>query len=206
LYSVDIATEYYLDKSKAVGYIADAHYIEGTHPRWHKLPGKDISDCIATIGAGIDFAILDTSHSLPGELLSFFALLPFLTEKAELILHDISLPILYRRNDPDRTKDHPLRGACTPLLFYALWSDKKYCSDAEVPNCGAVTIDKETVLQNAVHLVNMLHLNWNSLPPPRVLMQTQAIVEQYYPKTVVALYKEAVAYNLWIRGVRIEQH
>ena len=56
---------------------------------WHL--GNALPCYLEEIGGDIDFLILDTVHSMPGEMLDFLAALPYLSSNAIVILHDITL-------------------------------------------------------------------------------------------------------------------
>lgn len=51
--------------------------------------GETIASRIEEIGNGIDFVILDTMHALPGELLDFISLYPYLDKRAVIVFHDV---------------------------------------------------------------------------------------------------------------------
>ena len=73
MYSVDLNTRYYRDPEKAeTGYLYRQAEKEIDFKIKHEfLLGKSLPFWIDKIGAGIDFLILDTVHSMPGEMLDF---------------------------------------------------------------------------------------------------------------------------------------
>lgn len=93
IYSVDIAENHYTDKNKRCGYVAE-DYIHNNYSDQitHQfLLGKYFPEQIDKIGNNIDMLILDSVHALPGEVLDYLVARPFLSSRAVVILHDITL-------------------------------------------------------------------------------------------------------------------
>lgn len=92
VYSVDLNECLYCDREKETGYIwkSLSNNILGKSTQEFKL-GNTIAGCINEIGSGIDSAIIDTTHILPGEILDFLCILPYLKKDATVILHDVAL-------------------------------------------------------------------------------------------------------------------
>lgn len=57
--------------------------------KWTLYTGGITSEFIETIGDGIDLAFIDTVHYIPGEMLDWLMILPFLKNEAVVILHDV---------------------------------------------------------------------------------------------------------------------
>ena len=114
MYSVDKSTNYYLDRAKKTGYLVDeCKEIENVRKNHTLMTGKYFVEFIEEIGKEIDFLILDTAHSLPGEILDFLACFPFLKEGCIVVLHDIIL------NHLDNRKEF-----ATKLLFDTVVAEK----------------------------------------------------------------------------------
>lgn len=194
LHSVDIEERYARDSSQKTGYVAEKMYDPQQHARWETHFGVDLAECVNAIGHGIDFAILDTVHALPGEVLSWLAVFPFMKNGSLLVLHDISTHVIYK------TRLAALEGwqhtqYCTPLLFSAIFSRHKFLSEEPLPNCGGILIDKAHALDH-IHLVlNLLFIEWAYMPAAHILEATARIVEKYYPPECALLLREAVRYN-----------
>ena len=191
LYSVDINKQYYRDKEKPTGYVALDYYDERKHPWWRHFFGLDISECINDIGDCIDFLLLDTVHTLPGEFLSFLVALPFLKDNSLLVLHDICLHTIYYMQNPPKTST----SYCNLLLFSSLSSNKKLLLPNEMSNIAAVFIDKKQVLRNIDIVLHMLSLRWSYFPREDILDNTRSFLVAFYPKRVVDIYDAAVRFN-----------
>lgn len=126
LHSVDLNTRYYRDAREPVGYMAK--HMEGRFPHVvHKTHyGAMLPNFIEEIGGDIDFLILDTAHVLPGEILDFLLVLPFLQKDAIVVLHDVMLSLVM---------DNPL-GHATNVLLSAVHGDKYLLTSDECPGGG----------------------------------------------------------------------
>ena len=83
LYSIDISSE------EGIGECVKKffpHLIK----KWTLFKGNIATEFIEKIGKNIDMVFIDTAHYEPGEILDFLIILPFLKEKAIVILHDIA--------------------------------------------------------------------------------------------------------------------
>lgn len=81
MHSVDLNTQFYRDKTKPSGFMAEfaKEKIFGNLRGKHEFHlGKFLPQIIDGIGGNIDFVILDTRHTMPGEGLDFLAVLPYL--------------------------------------------------------------------------------------------------------------------------------
>lgn len=88
--SVDLNTHYHLDHKKKTGFLVDELCPE-LKSGWKFLAGHCLPVYLESIGGDIDFAILDTAHILPGELLDFIVILPYLSKNATIVFHDTHL-------------------------------------------------------------------------------------------------------------------
>lgn len=135
--SVDILDYYYKDPTKKSGYLAEE--VKGIidNKVKHEMKIGIIPDLIEEIGGGIDFLILDAAHMIPGEILDFLTCLPYLTENATVVLHDV---ILHRTCSSVYTN-------ATRVLMDSVTADKIIAfGDTEFgyPNIGAFVVNKDT--------------------------------------------------------------
>lgn len=188
MYSVDLSREYYRDKTKTTGYLID-QYLCGnkcskiTHK---KLTGDYIPNFLEHIGTDIDFLILDTVHSLPGEILDFLAILPFLSSDAVVILHDITLNHLSNNKD----------GFATQILLDCVVADKltPISLEKDYPGIGAFQVNTDTVkyIDDVFHA---LMITWKYLPDTRELELYRNHYEKYYNSKQLYIFDEAVRNN-----------
>ena len=182
-YSVDISQQSYRNKQKRTGYIADETCTKEELSRRILLLGKDIICRLDEIGEGIDFCLLDTAHRLPGEVLHFLAVLPYLKDGALVVLHDIHLNLIAP------TLDKNSFAACaTTVLFSTVSSPAKYCEPG-LPNIGAFRIGPET-REHVEDLFHVLLSSW-AYYPGGDLPQYTPYFEKHYSEACNMLFQEA---------------
>ena len=95
IYGVDLSRKLYYDDRYESGCICS--YFNDKYG-WDKmvsiLTGRTIAGQLERIGKGIDLVFIDSAHVLPGELLDFLAILPYLSKDAVVLVHDVSLNYL----------------------------------------------------------------------------------------------------------------
>ena len=89
LYSIDKLPYYYRNPRKQAGYLVGERFPELISDRWKLYTNGIPCDFIDEIGDGIDFCLIDTVHTRPGEICDFLSVLPYLKEDAIVCFHDI---------------------------------------------------------------------------------------------------------------------
>lgn len=178
IFSVDKFEMYYRVPTKSTGYLLeemskcpgyeDIVFFQRT------LIGKSIPYFLNDIGNNIDFLLLDTTHSLPGELLDFLICLPYLKNGSVVVLHD-TINNLVNCNDSFATK----------ILFDVVKAKKivNFNIDEEkytrLPNIMALEITEDTKA-NVKDILSALTLNWQyGLEDDEILKYSQVINNNY---------------------------
>lgn len=79
LFSVDFEVKYYRNNTMKTGYLVTEFLNNNRLNIDHELKiGKYLPHFLEEIGNEINFVILDTMHSMPGEFLDLLAIFPFL--------------------------------------------------------------------------------------------------------------------------------
>ncbi|MBU1109683.1 MAG: class I SAM-dependent methyltransferase [Candidatus Riflebacteria bacterium] len=137
-HSVDVLSHCYQDKSKAAGHLMHEVFPKEAKNRWDLRLGHTVAAHLEEIGKGIDFCVLDASHVLPGELLDFIVIFPYLAPDAVLVLHDTSLYLEPRAN----------LSVATRILLSSVCADKIICRETDDPlklsNIAAFQINSDT--------------------------------------------------------------
>ena len=187
MFSIDLLTDYYRDTSKKTGYLIEECKAKLDKEVKHTLyTGKIAIEFLEEIGKDIDFLILDTVHSLPGEMLDFLACYPFLRKGSIIVLHDI---VLNHYNSNVNT-------FATKLLFDTAVADKYLeIQNSDVfPNIGAFMINDDT--DKYIDTVfSALTITWSYIPKEQVLYLYKNFYEKYYTHESVKLFDEAVRLN-----------
>lgn len=147
---------------------------------------------IEEIGGDIDFVILDTIHCLPGELLDFIAVLPYLKDGAVVVLHDIRFH--------QRFINYNIYNA-TCTLFSTVTANKFFnYQPGEVdliynyPDIGAFQINEQT-RANIENVFLALTQSWVYFPTREYLRAYYKIYQKHYSADLCKIYEEALKMN-----------
>lgn len=182
MYSVDYEIKYYRDNSKESGFLATQAFSDFCN--WKLFLGNPYPVFCDTIGGDIDFCILDTVHALPGELLDFIAILPFLKDGAIVILHDVSLSLRFI----DDLSRYSYNAHATKLLFDVAKGEKIICHDPTrygMTNIAAIIVNNET-RKHVNDLFSALAFTWFYSPHPRDI----DIYARHYKENYGIKYKD----------------
>lgn len=182
VHSVDISEHYYRGTGERTGYLAEIakKSINATFNHHYYL-GNVLPSYIEQIGNNIDFVILDTTHELPGELLDFLAIFPFLSENACIVLHDIA------NNHYGNYKS----AFATQVLLDTVVADKTIVPDKSrennYPNIASFSLN-EISKKYISDCFNALIITWQySLDANQLTLYKQLFYEKY-SKDLVDLF------------------
>ena len=203
VYSVDLNDMLFYDKEKKTGYEYNRlrTYISETDVVHQMLLGETIAKQIEKIGADIDFVIIDTTHRLPGEILDFLCVLPYLAKEATVVLHDMNLNYMKVESGNRENIVHSAQYIVTKVLFSAVAADK-YLSITEdnLANIGAFTISSDT-FRHVESLFYLLSLTWGYMPQKKMLDDYRSVYAKHYDKECLELYDIAVKNNQKMLGM-----
>ena len=192
LYSVDLSDFYYKDETKKTGYIVE-QFKNGLkmYDNYTLLTGKLLAERIDMIAPDRDiaFLILDTVHSLPGELLDFILCLPYLKKGATVVLHDIRL----------NHQDGEFQAFTTKIVFdvvtaekYLLWKKPQDSNQImEIDSIGAFDIIDDTS-KYIVDLFSALTITWIYPPGDYALDTYRKVISRNYNTECMQMWDSAV--------------
>lgn len=204
LYSVDRLIKHWHYKQEDIGFLATAAIKSnlinpaGLHGEHKLYLGKYLPQIIDEIGGEIDCVILDTVHYLPGEILDFLAVFPYLTDGAIIVLHDVAL-----NQYKCQTKWHD--AYATGALFSAVTAEKflNFQPDdgtgnimAAYPNIAAFKINKQTH-EYIGNVFLLFTLNWNYAPSNTEIKIYREFYKRHYPAELVSIFNETIKMNLY---------
>ena len=190
--SIEISNKFYLDPSKDAGFLAEPIKKSlkiGEHQFYF---GTTLPFVIDEIGNNIDFVILDTMHTLPGELLDFLTILPYLKDNAVVVLHDVSLN---QRHGSQFFNLH-----ATTLLFSTVTANKilnlilNNNIQFQYPNIAAFQINSDT-MKYIENVFLALILRWIYFPSVKDLKGYAEIISRHYPQKLFLIFQEALRMN-----------
>ena len=187
LYSIDLLDVVWNNANKKTGYFVDNY--PSLKNKWELFTGGLALNFIEEIGCGIDFCLIDTAHSNPGEILDVLMVLPFIEKDAIIVFHDIAL---HTCNLPN------LKDAITNNLLMSSITGKKIIMDNtqsnNFPNIAAIKINKDTK-ENIYEIFNLLLLKWSYLPSEEHEKQIICHFAKYYDKYYIDYLSEVFKYQ-----------
>lgn len=195
VYSVDLNRELYCNREKETGYVWKevCNDIPGKSMQEFKL-GETIAGCIDEISNEIDLAIIDTTHILPGEILDFLCILPYLKRNATVLLHDISLNWIRCFSDDTNLLLRARDSIATKVLYTVVTADKWFYFDKQPFNIAAFTINDDTV-KYIGDCFQALSLTWGYMPSEEMLFGYRRIFLRYYNEQCMEFFDTAIKAN-----------
>ncbi|MDE6735214.1 MAG: class I SAM-dependent methyltransferase [Desulfovibrio sp.] len=167
LVSVDLMERWNKDAAFATGWAAKKLYPDKEN--WQLHTGKYLPEIIETLDTEFDFCFLDTVHMLPGEMLDYLVVLPFMREGGIIAMHDTAL---YYWTDA---------ALATRVLYDACVGKKitppqRTQSDA---NLSAFQITEDTY-RYVGNIFSALCMPWGQFIDPEQFHIYQAFFKKYY--------------------------
>ena len=186
MYSVDISECWYRSGIQETGFVAKEFLGELINNTKHSfLLGQSIPYRIEEIGNGIDFLILDTTHSMPGEFLDFLICLPYLKNGATVVLHDVVENHMTGWNNEIATK-----------LLFDIVGGKWYQKEDSLElfgfsNIGAFEVTAE-IKKRVNSLFSALTFSWEYMPEDDDIEQYKKIICKHYLKEYVMWFENII--------------
>lgn len=197
LYALDYNTTYYRDlygggeHNRKSGFLVQ-EIIPHLSSYYHLYTGRFCANHLDKIGSEIDFCIIDTVHSAPGEAFDFLMVLPYLAPNAVIILHDIA----YHCLAPNKYSH-----ICA-LLFLSLVGKKEIPSQYTpyeniFQNIGSCVLAPQQ--NNYFDLYfRILHMPWEYMPSAEDLSVIKNHILKHYGESFVTAFEHIVALqNKW---------
>lgn len=196
MYSVDLDEKLWCNKEYETGYIFKALQ-KADNVKHQFLFGRTIAGQIENCmrGGKADLVILDTTHRVPGEILDFLCVLPFLSENGVVILHDINLN--YKKAVSRNREQIKATNLCLATkIVYLTAVAEKYCNFELVQNCniGALKINDNTC-RHAEDLFMALSLTWSYQLNEEMISEYRKLLQKYYPVQCMELFDICVKMN-----------
>ena len=178
MYSCDLNEECYRKKGKRTGYqLEEVKECLSNYSNHKFCLGGVLPQFIDEIGPGIDFCILDTAHSMPGEILDFLCALPYLKDGAIVVLHDVANNLLGK---------YP-RAYATKVLLDSVYAEKYYNYDSGINNIAAFMVRKET-REYIANVFSALSITWTYEPSIAEIMLYRDSYKNHYDSECIKLF------------------
>lgn len=188
IYSVDLAQNYYRDTSKKTGYLAEITAELLPFSKFQLYRGDIYLAFAEQIGNDIDMVIIDTVHSLPGELLDFISCFPYMKEGTVVILHDILLNHLSVRKEQFATK--VLLDVVVGKKIIGINED----NIGNYPNIGAFVVNEDTK-KYITDVFSALTINWSYVPSKDQIDKYIDFIKKHYSNEQLLLFTSALEIN-----------
>ena len=195
MYSVDICSKWYGDVSKDTGFVAQQliHSNKLCNINHTFLFGHTIAHTLDDVGGDIDLIILDTMHSLPGELLDFISSFHSLSKDAIVVLHDVG----QSQHGNCNVYGAPFEYASLVTMSTVV-GDKILPFDknnmAGFPNIGAFKINNDTY-KHVNDWFLALFINWNYIPQSWQIAEYRYRIEKDYGVDYCQMFDKALECN-----------
>jgi predicted O-methyltransferase YrrM len=197
LIRMDYATQYYRDTRKKSGFIVD-EYPE-LKENWTLYTGGLVSEFVDQIGDGIDFCFIDTMHLIPGEIIDFLAIFPFLKKNAVVVFHDTNL----------QTWGYWPNANVNNLLISALSGEKLIPErhektfyhnilkkDVSMPFCNIAGVVLDSNQKERIwDVFNLLTQNWSHMLKTDDLNSFRRVLKEHYDSRYTEFFNDVVAYQ-----------
>ena len=197
LYSIDFMTPYYKDNSKKTGFLCQELMGDETK-KWTLYTGDLTYKFMDEIGDGIDFCLLDASHSLPGEVLDFLMILPYLAKNAVIVIHDLALFQSLKYITPDASPLVITNAIACRLLYSVLQGEKMMpAKDPEwiMANMGAVRLEDDPA-GRILDLFSLLGIPWhNNFEVVNSLQAMRGFVLRHYGEEYATMFSNILAFQ-----------
>lgn len=198
LTSIDYSTPWYRDNTKNSGFVADDY--PDLKLKWTLYTGGMASEFMDNIGGDIDFCFIDTRHSLPGEVIDFLLVLPYLKPDAVVVFHDTNLHTW--GNFSSCTANNMLVSAVSgekivPETFENIFFHNTLKKDFQMyfPNITGIILDG-TQIEKVWDIFNLLTQKWKYMPKSEDIQSIRASFQKHYSHFYVDMFDSILNYQM----------
>ena len=187
LYSID------LDKRNFIGKCAQSLF-PNLLSKWTLYKGNIAAKFIEEIGKDIDMVLIDSAHFEPGEILDFLIVLPFLSEEAIIIMHDIANQITAPRKYRGWLGK---RNEWAPYTIFNSIRGKIYLPSGKNLLSHDIGARKLDINQKQYYhdYFRILGGQWQYFPKENYIKEMSRYFEKYYDNDCMNIFKEAINFN-----------
>lgn len=188
LYSLDYNTEHYTNDGTLTG--AFINKFPNLKQNWNLNTGGLALNFLDKIASStnenekFDFCFLDTMHALPGEILDFLQILPYMKENSILVFHDTNLQVISPQCFVNNLLMSSIRGP--KLIPYP----EPYLH-SPFNNAGAVKITKDT-FSLLYGVFNLLAIPWQYKLKYEEIKLLIEFFDKHYPAFYANYFKEII--------------
>ncbi len=187
--SVDLNDKFYRGDGRDTGFLGAEIKKHLTDINHRFIFGHVLAGVIDEVGDNIDLVILDTVHYLPGEVLDYPVLLPYLSENAIVVLHDI---VYSQYGNKEGIATQVLLDVATGYRIVPRGLDRSLPNP--IPNIAAIQINEDSKRYIDAVFYSMI-LPWHYVPHEAELTEYREFYNKFYDGSLVDIFEAAVMFN-----------
>lgn len=194
LTSIDLNKYYYRNPNLCTGFLGKQYFPDFN--KWSLHTGYYLPELIEKFNKSFDFCIIDTVHALPGELLDWLVIFPFLKRESVVVFHDIYLHMLYSYMSVEPT-EYRKNAYATNVVLNTIVGKKIQCIDKnnlELLSIGAVITNSDTK-KYIYNSISALSMPWYYNIEGKELNIYKEYFNKYYGKDVANYFMMNVEMN-----------
>ena len=198
LVSIDLHRHVQDDGSKHVGYKVEKYFSEKVK-NWKLLTGDMPFRFLEKLNLKFDFAIIDTTNKMPGEVLNIIEIMPFLEDNAIIIFPNILSHLKYDIVNVNKT--FPIstnKTIPTSMLLMSSLVGKKiiyYNKNKMMGNVGVIFLKKSQKKYYENYFLLLMCL-WEDMLTDELIFKYRLFIEKYYKEQkLINIFENAVFHN-----------
>ena len=198
LVSIDLHRHVQDDDSKHVGYKVEKYFSEKVK-NWKLLTGDMPFRFLEKLNLKFDFAIIDTTNKMPGEVLNIIEIMPFLEDNAIIIFPNILSHLKYDIVNVNKT--FPIstnKTIPTSMLLMSSLVGKKiiyYNKNKMMGNVGVIFLKKSQKKYYENYFLLLMCL-WEDMLTDELIFKYRLFIEKYYKEQkLINIFENAVFHN-----------
>lgn len=200
LYSIDINENCYCISDKKTGFAVDD--FPELKKKWTLYTGGIAANFLDEIGGDIDLCLIDTVHSLPGEIFDVLMALPYLKKDAIIIFHDTNLHLRQDRERHFQIVNNILISSINGTKLIPGFKNNISKYGKYFNNIGAIQADTST-FKNVYEIFNILTIKWRYMPEEFILSTFKNFLRKFYNGYYVD-YFEAIIERQRLNFIKIK--
>jgi len=187
LYSIDLSDKNYIGSCVK-------NLFPNLMSKWTLYKGNIAAKYMEEIGKDIDMVLIDSAHFEPGEILDFIIVLPFLSEEAIIVMHDIAAQITV----PKKVQNwYGKRNEWAPYIIFNSIRGKTFLPSGKnilTHDIGAKKLDINQK-QYFHDYFRVLGGQWQFFPKEEYINELTEYFKKYYDNDCLIIFNETVNFN-----------
>ena len=188
LYSIDLSSKNYIGKCVRT-------LFKDLLPKWTLYTGDIASKFMEKIGKNIDMVLIDSAHFEPGEILDFIIVLPFLSDEAIVVIHDIANQITVPMFSKNGWMSE--RNEWAPYIIFNSIRGKTYLPSGKNTLTQGIGAKKLDIDQKKYYkdYFRLLGGQWQYFPKEEYIKEINDFFLKHYDNECMNIFNDTVNFN-----------